>query len=60
MRKRRRFPFRRSVGLSPIVAKKVQLLAASDRRSFEATMRLLVYEALRSRESLSGQGDSSR
>ena len=51
-RMRRRFTHRRSVGLTPSVAARVQRLAISERRSFEQTLRLLVVVALRSRESL--------
>lgn len=48
---RRNFPFRRSVGLTASVAERVKRLASIDRRSFEQTLRLLIVEALRSRES---------
>lgn len=49
---RRRFTFRRSVGLTPSVAARVQKLARFEGRSFEQTLRLLIVKQLRSRESL--------
>lgn len=49
---KKRFTFRRSVGLTPSVAKRVNAVARFESRSFESAMRLLIVEALRSRESL--------
>ena len=57
---RRRFTHRRSVGLTPSVAARVQRLAISERRSFEQTLRLLVVVALRSRESLKPAANESQ
>lgn len=48
---RRKFPFRRSVGLTTSVAERVKRLSVVENRSFEYTLRLLIVEALRSRES---------
>lgn len=49
---KKRFTVRRSVGLTPSLAERVNAVARLESRSFESAMRLLIVEALRSRESL--------
>lgn len=48
---RKRFTYRRSVGLTPSVAQRVEAISVAEGRSFEHVLRLLIVEALRSRES---------
>ena len=56
---KKRFTFRRSVGLTPAIAKRVQSVARFESRSFESALRLLIWEALRSRDSLKKQEQSN-
>lgn len=48
---KKRFTVRRSVGLTASVAARVKAVASYEGRSFENTLRLLIVEALRSRDS---------
>lgn len=49
--KKKKFTHRRSVGLTPAVAKRVDKLRRQYDFTYEAVLRMLVVEALRSRES---------
>lgn len=55
----KRFPFRRSVGLSQSMADRVERVAREQWWSYEHTMRVLLAEALRSRESSRGESLSA-
>ena len=54
---KKRFTVRRSVGLTPVIAERVKAVARFESRSFESALRLLVWEGLRSRESLQKRGE---
>lgn len=48
---KKRFTIRPSVGLTPSIVARVKSIASQQDRSFESTLRLLIAEALRSRDS---------